>query len=83
MFAYFAQLDSVIADHHILLSPGSAALMAFWMDSPGPTTELSAVAEPTPIARATPLVTNRVRAIVLNKSSVRLMRIPLRVTFAP
>ena len=60
-----------------IVSPGSAALIAFCMDSPGPTTELSAAAEPTPVASASPLATSRVRAIVLNESSVCLMRVPL------
>src|SRR5829696_3250215 len=59
-----------------MVSPGSAALMAFWMDSPGPTTELCAPAEPTPTASATPLATNRVRAMVANNTMVRLIKRP-------
>src|SRR5215217_565068 len=59
-----------------MVSPGSAALMAFWMDSPGPTTELCAPAEPTPTASATPLATNRVRAMVANNTMVRLTKKP-------
>src|SRR5919112_6877659 len=43
------------------------------MDSPGPTTELCAPAEPIPTARATPLATNRVRAMVANNTMVRLI----------
>jgi hypothetical protein len=51
--------------------------MAFWMDSPGPTTELCAPAEPILVtARATPLATNRVRAMVANNSMVRLIKRP-------
>src|SRR5215218_11037707 len=50
--------------------------MAFWMDSPGPTTELCAATEPTPTASATPLATNRVRAMVANNSTVRLIKRP-------
>src|SRR5215211_486368 len=46
------------------------------MDSPGPTTELCAPAEPTPAASATPLATNRVRAMVVNNGMVRLIRRP-------
>src|SRR5215211_5165451 len=46
------------------------------MDSPGPTTELSAAAEPTPAARATPLATNTVRAMVANNTMVRLIKRP-------
>src|SRR3712207_6833322 len=56
-----------------MVSPGSAARIAFWMDSPGPTTELCAPAEPIPTASATPLATNRVRAMVLNINMVRLI----------
>src|SRR5215211_7277088 len=58
-----------------MVSPGWAAFMAFWMDSPGPTTELCAPAEPILVtARATPLATNRVRAMVANNTMVRLIR---------
>src|SRR5215208_4749219 len=57
-----------------MVSPGSAAFTAFWMDSPGPTTELSAPAEPIVAASTTPLATNRVRAMVLNKTMVRLIK---------
>src|SRR5215213_7626578 len=57
----------------MIVSPGWAAFTAFWMDSPGPTTELSAAAEPTPAARASPLATSKVRAIVANNSTVRLI----------
>src|SRR5215213_11660720 len=46
------------------------------MDSPGPTTELCAPAEPTPTASATPLATNRVRAMVANNTMVRLIKRP-------
>jgi hypothetical protein len=57
-----------------IVSPGSAAFIAFWMDSPGPTTELCAPAEPILVtARATPLVTNTVRAMVANNTMVRLI----------
>ena len=56
-----------------MVSPGSAAFTAFWMDSPGPTTELSAPAEPIVAASTTPLATNRVRAMVANNSMVRLI----------
>src|SRR5215208_1188905 len=59
-----------------IVSPGSAAFMAFWMDSPGPTTELSALAESAPAARASPLATNRVRAMVANNTMVRLIKRP-------
>src|SRR5215211_2734048 len=60
-----------------IVSPGSAAFMAFWMDSPGPTTELCAPAEPILVtARATPLATNTVRAMVVNNTMVRLIRRP-------
>src|SRR5215216_3365129 len=50
--------------------------MAFWMDSPGPTTELCAATEPTPTASATPLATNKVRAMVATSSMVRLIKRP-------
>src|SRR5215210_6961628 len=50
--------------------------MAFWMDSPGPTTELCAPAELIPAASATPLATNRVRAMVANNAMVRLIKRP-------
>ena len=50
--------------------------MAFWMDSPGPTTELSAAAEPPPAASASPLATSRVRAMVANNGMVRLIKRP-------
>src|SRR5215211_5287785 len=43
------------------------------MDSPCPTTELCAPAEPI-VASATPLATNRVRAMVVNDTMVRLIR---------
>src|SRR5215210_1156315 len=46
------------------------------MDSPGPTTELCAATEPTPTASATPLATNRVRAMVANNNMVRLIKRP-------
>src|SRR5215207_5799677 len=59
-----------------MVSPGSAALIAFWMDSPGPTTELCAPAEPIPTARATPLATKRVRIMVATSSMVRLIKRP-------
>src|SRR5215210_5028573 len=59
-----------------IVSPGSAAFTAFWIDSPGPTTELSALAVPTPAASASPLATSRVRAIVANNSMVRLISRP-------
>src|SRR5829696_738290 len=55
-----------------MVSPGSAALIAFCMDSPGPTTELCAPVEPI-AASATPLATNRVRAMVLNNNMVCLI----------
>src|SRR5687768_13973761 len=59
----------------MIVSPGSAASIAFWMDSPGPTTELCAPAEPILVtARATPLATNTVRAMVANNTMVRLIR---------
>jgi hypothetical protein len=44
------------------------------MDSPGPTTELLAPAEPIPTARATPLATKKVRVMVVNNGMVRLIR---------
>src|SRR5215212_6497232 len=45
------------------------------MDSPGPTTELCAPEEPILVtARATPLATNTVRAMVVNNTMVRLIR---------
>src|SRR5215210_358994 len=50
--------------------------MAFCIDSPGPTTELFAEAEPTPAASASPLATSRVRAVVANNSTVRLIKRP-------
>src|SRR5215217_6744067 len=59
-----------------MVSPGSAALIAFWMDSPGPTTLFAACAEPIAVASATPLATNRVRAIVANNTMVRLIKRP-------
>src|SRR5215212_5234476 len=59
-----------------MVSPGSAALIAFWMDSPGPTTELCAPAEPIPTASATPLATKRVRIMVATSSMVRLIKRP-------
>src|SRR5215210_5332658 len=59
-----------------MVSPGSAAFIAFWMDSPGPTTELCAPAEPIPAASTTPLATNRVRAMVANNTMVRLIKRP-------
>src|SRR5215211_6279045 len=46
------------------------------MDSPGPTTELSAAAEPTPATRASPLATSKVRAMVANNTMVRLIKRP-------
>src|SRR5215210_2544288 len=46
------------------------------MDSPGPTTELCAPAEPIPAASTTPLATNRVRPMVANNTMVRLIRRP-------
>src|SRR3712207_5595554 len=50
------------------------------MDSPGPTTELCAPAEPILVtARATPLATNRVRAIVAISNIVRLILYPSSV----
>src|SRR5215216_381657 len=57
-----------------MVSPGWAAFMAFWMDSPGPTTELCAPAEPMAAPSTTPLATNRVRAMVVNNTIVRLIR---------
>src|SRR5215213_8649156 len=59
-----------------IVSPGWAAFMAFWMDSPGPTTKLCAATEPTPTASATPLATNKVRAMVANNTMVRLIKRP-------
>src|SRR5215217_3658585 len=59
-----------------IVSPVWAAFMAFWMDSPGPTTELCAATEPTPTASATPLATNKVRAMVANNNMVRLIKRP-------
>src|SRR5215208_6755111 len=50
--------------------------MAFWIDSPGPTTELCAATEPTPTVSATPLATKRVRAMVANNTMVRLIKRP-------
>src|SRR5215216_2075870 len=50
--------------------------MAFWIDSPGPTTELCAATEPTPTVSATPLATKRVRSIVANNNMVRLIKRP-------
>src|SRR5215210_1348545 len=46
------------------------------MDSPGPTTELCAPAEPMTAPSTTPLATNRVRAMVANNTMVRLIRRP-------
>src|SRR5215218_269175 len=46
------------------------------MDSPGPTTELCAPAEPIPTASATPLATKRVRIMVATSSMVRLIKRP-------
>src|SRR5215210_5180589 len=46
------------------------------MDSPGPTTELCAPAEPILAASTTPLATNRVRAMVANNTMVRLIKRP-------
>src|SRR5215213_5308933 len=60
----------------MIVSPGSAAFMAFWMDSPGPTTLFAACAEPIAVASATPLATNRVRAMVDNNTMVRLIKRP-------
>src|SRR5215207_6838052 len=59
-----------------IVSPGSAAFTAFWMDSPGPTTELCASAEPMTAPSTTPLATNRVRAMVASNTMVRLIRRP-------
>src|SRR5829696_2157965 len=53
-----------------MVSPGSATFTAFWIDSPGPTTELSAPAEPI-AARATPPATTTVTAIVVMRSIAR------------
>src|SRR5215208_1604085 len=50
--------------------------MAFWMDSPGPTTELCAATEPIPATSATPLATKRVRIMVATSSMVRLIKRP-------
>src|SRR5215208_7088648 len=58
-----------------MVSPGSAALIAFWMDLPGPTTKLCAPVEPI-AASATPLATNKVRAMVANNTMVRLIKRP-------
>src|SRR5215217_8214281 len=56
------------------MKPESAAFTAFWMDSPGQTTELCGPAEPNLVtARATPPATNRVRAMVVNNAMVRLI----------
>src|ERR671912_1969446 len=60
----------------MMVSPGWAALIAFWMDSPGPTTLFAACAEPIAVARATPLATNTVRAMVTNNTMVRLIKRP-------
>src|SRR5215213_9466400 len=60
----------------MIVSPGCAALIAFWMDSPGPTTLFAACAEPIAVASATPLATNRVRAMVANNTMVRLIKRP-------
>src|SRR5215216_6305674 len=46
------------------------------MDSPGPTTELCAPAEPIAVASTTPLATNKVRAMVATSSMVRLIKRP-------
>jgi hypothetical protein len=51
-------------------------LIAFWMDSPGPTTALCAPAEPTPAARVIPLAISRVSAMVANNTMVRLIGRP-------
>src|SRR5215208_2518295 len=59
-----------------MVSPGSAALIAFWMDSPGPTTALCAPAEPTPAARVIPLAISRGSAMVANTGMVRLIGRP-------
>src|ERR687890_360808 len=59
-----------------MVSPGSAAFIAFWMDSPGPTTELCAPVEPIAAASATPLATNRVRAIVATNNIARFVICP-------
>src|SRR5919106_6191169 len=58
----------------MMVSPGSAAFIAFWMDSPGPTTLFAACAEPIAAPSTTPLATNRVRAMVANNTMVRLIR---------
>src|SRR5215208_2122543 len=60
----------------MIVSPGWAALIAFWMDSPGPTTLFAACAEPIAVARATPLATKRVRIMVATSSMVRLIKRP-------
>src|SRR5215204_4950273 len=60
----------------MMVSPGWAALIAFWMDSPGPTTLFAACAEPIAVARATPLATKRVRIMVATSSMVRLIKRP-------
>src|SRR5215204_3570672 len=56
--------------HTTIVSPGSATFTAFWIDSPGPTTELSAPAEPI-AAKATPPATTTVTAIVVMRSIAR------------
>ena len=43
---------------------------------PGPTTELSAAAKPTPAVSASPLAISRVRAMVANNGMVRLIKRP-------
>src|SRR5918993_3870956 len=60
----------------MMVSPGWAALIAFWMDSAGPTTLFAACAEPIAVARATPLATKRVRIMVATSSMVRLIKRP-------
>src|SRR5215210_8590998 len=60
----------------MMVSPGWAALIAFWIDSPGPTTLFAACAEPIAVARATPLATKRVRIMVATSSMVRLIKRP-------
>src|SRR5829696_5549222 len=60
----------------MIVSPGWAALIAFWMDSPGPTTLFAACAEPIAVARATPLATKRVRIMVATSSMVRFIKRP-------
>src|SRR5215203_1164370 len=46
------------------------------MDSPGPMTLFAACAEPITVASATPLATNKVRAMVANNTMVRLIKRP-------